>query len=217
MIFWFTRLPRTIPDSLRFIKYAWPRRRSLIRELFKSANWAFLNHLQVSLMAEQVSDIAKLVEDHCRALNGQTPSDGAHIFRKPHGLKHFRSTWELSTSPIWLCKYHDWPEHSTVANFHPFLQAIVIGEDFHTRLSIGIVSRLETQASDTETAKELVESLPRWSNSEWAIVRDIQTITYTDQVPQRNISVNDDSLHLMEFSKVSCVESLDQGLVSFKA
>jgi hypothetical protein len=66
----------------------------------------------------------------------KTEAGDVYVFGQTHGQQHFRS------------------EHARIANLDPLGQSIVVRENFHRRLSVRVVRRLEAQFPNTCKALE---------------------------------------------------------------
>lgn len=134
------------------------------------ADGVLLGALQADLVSEQVSDVVDVVVDHSRSFQTETPSNNTDIRVEAHRLEHF------------------WAENATVSNLNPFLKSRMISEDFKTRLSVWVVSRLELHLFNTNLSEESLHN--------------------TKQMAQTNTLINDNTFNLMEFSQVSGIKSL---------
>ena len=108
-------------------------------------------------------------------------------FQTQSPCNHRHVFWETHWSK------HFWPENSRVTNLYIHLQywmyALIkekFTENLHRRFSVRIVSWLEPNVLNTDLFVELSQN--------------------TNQVVEAQISVNDESFYLMEFSQVSIVQ-----------
>lgn len=83
---------------------------------------------------------------------------------------------------------HLWPEDARVADFCPLLEVWVVAEDLHGGLRVRVEGGLEAQVCDTDALEELGDD--------------------ADQVAQRQVVIRHHALHLVELSKVRCVQRL---------
>lgn len=121
-------------------------------------------------MAKQLTNVGDAVLDHGGTLQTQTPAKDAHVLGKTHGLEHLRA------------------EHATVANLDQFVQALVVAEDFHAGLGVGVVGALELEIGDTHLAKEDFHEL--------------------HQTAERQAVVGNDTLDLVELCQMRSVDRL---------
>jgi hypothetical protein len=84
--------------------------------LVEANSWLLLDPFQVDLVAEQLTDVRDAVLHHGGSLERQSETVHAHVLGQAHGLQHLRT------------------EHARVTNLEPALEALVVAEDFHTRL-----------------------------------------------------------------------------------
>ena len=52
---------------------------------------------------------------------------------------------------------HLWSENSGVTNLHPLGQTLVVAEDLHAGLGVGVVGRFEPQLLDAKLLEELIQ------------------------------------------------------------
>jgi len=83
---------------------------------------------------------------------------------------------------------HFWSEDTGVSDFDPTLKLRVETKDLERGLSVGVVSRLELHLLNANLGVEFLHD--------------------TKKVAQANISVSDETLNLMELSKMSSIKSL---------
>ena len=82
---------------------------------------------------------------------------------------------------------HFWPENSRISDFDHLFKLRVVAEDLHGGLGVWVVSRLEFDLGDTDLPEEL-------SND-------------PHKVLEAKVESADNTLNLVEFSKVSGIES----------
>lgn len=87
-------------------------------------------------MAEQLANVGNLVLDHGGTLQTQTPAEDAHVLGQAHGFQHLRT------------------EHAAVANLDQLAEALVVAEDFHAGLGVGVVGGLELEVGDAHLVEE---------------------------------------------------------------
>ena len=82
-----------------------------------------LYKVQIYLVAEQLADVGDAVLDHGRPLQTQAKAVYHHVWGQAHGLEHLGA------------------EDAAVADLDELVELLVVAEDLHARLGVGVVAR----------------------------------------------------------------------------
>jgi hypothetical protein len=154
--------------------------------LIEPDRWIGFNEVEVHLVAQQLPDIAYPIPISVSVL--------FKIEARWNSLDHCRP-FQAQAPPIHSHVFwqphrlqHLRSEHTAVTNLNPLIQARMEAEDLQTRLCIRVIGWLEAQVVDAHLLEEDFHK--------------------ANQAAKRESVICDDAFNLVEFSKMSLIDSL---------